>query len=137
MITIRPSRTTRAKKWELDVIAICCDWTEYGPGELVEAYGYMVERTEWDDENAGLYDDEAERDEAYLNDLRAELEQQTTIIELDATCLVMDFLGGGMKKMTDIYTMDEKTGKIERAAVYSLDPKQAIIAYIMQARKNF
>lgn len=39
--------------------------------------------------------------------------------------------------MTDIYTMDEKTGKIERAAVYSLDPKQAIIAYIMQARKNF
>lgn len=79
------------EEMELDVIAICCDWTEYGPGELVEAYGYMVERTEWDDENAGLYDDEAERDEAYLNDLRAELEQQTTIIELDATCLVMDF----------------------------------------------
>lgn len=39
--------------------------------------------------------------------------------------------------MTDIYTMDEKTGKVERVAVYSLNPKQAIIAYVMQSRKNF
>lgn len=38
--------------------------------------------------------------------------------------------------MTDVYTMDEKTGKIDRVATYSIGPKQALIAFIMQSKKN-
>ncbi len=31
------------KDWELDVIAICCEWTEYDePNDLWEAYGYLI-----------------------------------------------------------------------------------------------
>ena len=35
-----------------------------------------------------------------------------------------------------IYSMDEKTGKIERKAEYTLDAKKALIAYIMQYTRN-
>ena len=38
--------------------------------------------------------------------------------------------------MTNIFTMDEQSGKIMRTASYSLDPKQALIAYVMQSRGN-
>jgi len=39
--------------------------------------------------------------------------------------------------MTSIFEMNEKTGKIDRVASYSIDPKKALICYIMQSRKNF
>lgn len=38
---------------------------------------------------------------------------------------------------TLIYTLDEKTGKIEKRASYSIEPKRALICYIMQQEKNF
>ena len=36
-----------------------------------------------------------------------------------------------------IYEMDEKTGKIERKAEYSCEPKQALICYIEQKKGNY
>jgi hypothetical protein len=38
--------------------------------------------------------------------------------------------------MTNIYVMDEKTGKIEMTCAYSVGPKQAMINYIMQYIKH-
>jgi hypothetical protein len=43
----------------------------------------------------------------------------------------------GDKHMTNIFVMDEQSGKIMIKATYSLDPKRAIIAYIMQSRSNW
>lgn len=31
---------------ELDVIALCCDWVEYTPDDIIDQYGYLVEREE-------------------------------------------------------------------------------------------
>jgi len=40
--------------------------------------------------------------------------------------------------MTNIFVMDEQSGKIMRKATYSLDPKKALICYIEQTiSKNF
>lgn len=38
--------------------------------------------------------------------------------------------------MTNIFVIDEQSGKIMRKATYSLDPKKALIAYVMQSRGN-
>ena len=38
--------------------------------------------------------------------------------------------------MTQIYEMNEKTGHIDKKAVYSLEPKAALIAYIEQKHGN-
>ena len=38
--------------------------------------------------------------------------------------------------MTQIYEMDERTGNIQNKAIYSLDPKPAIIAYVNQKHGN-
>jgi len=36
---------------ELDVIALCCHWAEYTAAEIVEQFGYMLDREpEWDDD---------------------------------------------------------------------------------------
>lgn len=67
---------------ELDVIAICCDCTEYGDGaacslsNLINDYGYKYPVSEWmDDTDADEYD-EAE----YIEALTGELENYTTVL---------------------------------------------------------
>ena len=57
--------------FDLDVIAICCDVSEYTEEELLNEYSYLLEREE-----------DQEEDE-YLNDLIEELEDHTRIIKLD------------------------------------------------------
>jgi hypothetical protein len=65
---------------ELDVVAICCDWTEYASAtEAAEAYGW--ECPESDDEKNDLSDREALQ---YLND-------ETTVLELSSGVLVFNF----------------------------------------------
>lgn len=54
---------------ELDVIAICCDWAEYTPEELVSEYGSYLDR-----------DDDIE-DSEYAEKLAKELTDRTTVIE--------------------------------------------------------
>ena len=38
--------------FDLDVIAICCDWNECDTDTMINDYGYLVERDEdWDDDD--------------------------------------------------------------------------------------
>lgn len=70
---------------ELDVIAICCDWTEYDIDDLLSDYGHIVDS----------YDEDDGQEERLLAILH-ELEDQTTVVEVshyrdDATYLVAAF----------------------------------------------
>jgi len=66
--------------FELDVIAICCDVTEYNEDDLLNDYSYLLDREK------DLEDDE------YLEELVKELRQHTNIIELDnGSFLVWEF----------------------------------------------
>lgn len=68
---------------EVDIVAICCGWTEYGfeDDALLQDYGYLCE----DD-----FDDEMDEEEK-VRMLIDELENRTTIIELEDSVLVMEF----------------------------------------------
>ena len=56
---------------EMDVIAICCDWTEYDDEGLISGYGYVLDR------------DEDMDDDDYLTALLDALNDETTAINLD------------------------------------------------------
>lgn len=56
---------------DLDVIAICCDWSECDPADLCTDYGYMLDQ------------DEDQSTDEYLEALIEELEQNTTIIKVE------------------------------------------------------
>jgi len=55
---------------ELDVIGICCDWTEYDEQNLITDYEYLL-------------DDDFDDDEEKLDEIISEIEYNTTIIYLD------------------------------------------------------
>jgi len=91
---IRPEQFSRAalvalfdhleaidRQMELDVIALCCDWTEYANAvEAAEAYGWESENV-GDDEKADTSDREAL---AYLQD-------ETIVIEFEGGVLVQNY----------------------------------------------
>jgi hypothetical protein len=63
---------------ELDVIAICCDWTEYPSAlEAAEAYGFKAKDSE--DERA----DKSEEDALWF------LRDETTVLELKSGAVVV------------------------------------------------
>lgn len=39
--------------------------------------------------------------------------------------------------VTDIYTMQERTGKIEFRCSYTLPPDEALVAFVEQQKKNY
>lgn len=73
---------------EFDPIAICCDFTEYGRHgavcsfeDLVNDYGYILDRQEWEDERGyGFVDDHEGHDDEYLKALIEALEDKTTVL---------------------------------------------------------
>jgi hypothetical protein len=67
------------EQMELDVIAICCDWTEYDNDELINDYDYMLEREEDEDETE------------YIDRLIEHLEKRTHIIKLDNGYILQAF----------------------------------------------
>ena len=70
-----------ATEMELDVVEICCDWTEYATAvEAAEAYGWE-EPAQADDERA---DRSEELAEAWLMD-------QTVIVTFDGGVIVQNF----------------------------------------------
>lgn len=84
--------------FELDVIAICCEWTEYTPEELENDYHYILDFVDWREEKRNNdetvpYTEEELKEEynEYIKDLANELEQRTTVIELSDTFLVLVF----------------------------------------------
>ena len=66
---------------ELDVIAICCEWSEYSEDEVQEQFEYLGDVTIEDDAD----------DASFLESVVYELESQTTIIPLPSGYLVQDF----------------------------------------------
>ena len=67
---------------ELDVIAICCDWTEYvDPVEAAEAYG-------WD---APEVPEGEERDDTSDRKALEYLQDNTHVVEFDGGVLVLNF----------------------------------------------
>lgn len=65
------------ESWELDITAIRCDWSEYDNDDLLNAYGHLIDLGQFKDDNIG--------------DLVEVLGENTTIVELTNTFLVMDF----------------------------------------------
>ena len=65
--------------FDLDVIAICCDVTEYDEDEVISSYDYLVDKEE-------------EFKEEFLNEIVKELENKTHIIKLNnSSFLVWSF----------------------------------------------
>jgi hypothetical protein len=81
--------------FELDVIAICCDWTEYTPEELENDYSNILSFDEWKEENIDPDEPEPYTEEElkgeYIKELVSKLEQHTTVIKLSNTYLVLAF----------------------------------------------
>lgn len=63
----------------LDVIAICCEWSEYTGEEFLAQYGYMRDK--------GAYEDE----EHYFDRLVNHISDHTTLLGVDGGYLVRDF----------------------------------------------
>ena len=72
---------------EFNVIAICCDWNEYGETpclkwkDFISDYGYLLE----DEEIAEMIDDEK------INTIIEKLEDKTTVIKLSNSVLIEVF----------------------------------------------
>lgn len=67
------------QEMELDVIAICCEWTEYDSEDLIADYGYLLDRDDMDEEE-------------YLEALLATLQENTTVIKVEEnTWVIQDF----------------------------------------------
>ena len=64
---------------ELDIIAICCDWTEYDNLDLIREYGYLIEREYNED------------DEHFLDDIVEALNERTELIQLEQGYIVLAF----------------------------------------------
>lgn len=64
------------EEMELDVIAICCDFSEYDEEELISQYGYKLEREEY------------QEDEEYLEALVEELQANTTVLEVTTSSII-------------------------------------------------
>ena len=78
------------ENFELDIIAICCDVSEYEEQELITDYGYLLPFEDWKEQN-DLNKDYEEID-TYLEELMEELEQHTHIIKLEnSSYLVWSF----------------------------------------------
>ena len=71
------------ENFKLDVIAICCDVSEYERDEFINDYGSEEEFKEFKNDNKDIYDDEEEFKEEYAKELFKELEKKTTIIKLN------------------------------------------------------
>lgn len=65
---------------ELDVIAICCDWTEYAEDELIEAYADTDE----------LADALSRGETLPVDDVLEYLRNETEVIELNGSYLVVN-----------------------------------------------
>lgn len=72
------------EEMELDIIAICCEWTEYEASELINDYSYLLE-DEDSDEVAQMDEDEKAERIAEL------LEEETTVSDVGSSWLVMNF----------------------------------------------
>lgn len=85
---------------ELDVIAICCEWTEYTSGELLGDYRHLLDIREWLGENGydsedmeedELREAEEENSELIAEAIADELESKTTVIRLHKSYLIQEF----------------------------------------------
>lgn len=70
--------------FDFDVIAVCCDVSEYTEEELLKDYSYLIgDFKKWVEYNKDIYTTEEEQKEEFLNELLQEMEKHTTIIKLE------------------------------------------------------
>ena len=85
--------------YEPDIIAICGEWTEYTPEELISDYKHLYSFDEYIEDNFETIDEALEDDytmeeleENYLEELIKQLEYNTTVYELsNSNYLVMAY----------------------------------------------
>lgn len=74
---------------ELDVIAICCDWTEYNNDELIFDYSYLLSFENWLEDTFDTESDETYKDidyckfqytDMYIDALIEKLEYYTIVV---------------------------------------------------------
>jgi hypothetical protein len=65
---------------ELDVIALCCEYTEYEPDELVSAYGYAVQ-----------FEEDASKDEKFDAVFEYVAEQTVVVLTTSGTYIIQEF----------------------------------------------
>ena len=80
--------------YKLDVIAICCEWSEHEADDLIKTYGYMYTQDEFytdhEDDYPNWSEDEIRQE--YIKELVKILEDKTTVISLsNGGYLVQDF----------------------------------------------
>lgn len=84
---------------EFDVIAICCDCTEFGDhgaaldfDSMISDYGYLLNRDEWMEENEINPDEWENYKDLYIEDLVKELEDHTTVLHVcNGNYIVFEF----------------------------------------------
>ncbi len=70
------------EEFELDVIALCCDWGEYDSEDLIANYGHLLDRDNMDEEETTEY-------------LVGLLRERTDVLEVEnGNYLVMTDFGG-------------------------------------------
>lgn len=82
---------------EFDPIAICCDWSEYGNtpcltyDDLMSDYEYLLDKWEYDRDPWRDEETAAMTETERMDKLMELLEEQTTVIRLSDSVLVMEF----------------------------------------------
>jgi len=77
--------------FELDVVAICCEVTEYDEEDLINDYGYLVDKEDFQEDEEAEELTEEEQEE-YLAELLNQIETKTNLITLDNdSFLIWDF----------------------------------------------
>ena len=80
--------------FNLDVIAICCDVTEYDEEELKNEYSHVLGYEDFKQDNEDVYNTEEEIQEEYLKSLVEELNEETMVLELrNGNFIVWDYWG--------------------------------------------
>lgn len=78
--------------FDFDVIAICCEWNEYGDTpcltwkDFINDYGYLLSVGDWENENGQEYDEDL-----YIDSLIDVLNDKTIVLRLSNSVLVMAF----------------------------------------------
>jgi hypothetical protein len=69
------------QQWEIDIIAIRCDFTEYNIKDLYDAYSHIVDIKDFD-----------EKDEDHVDQLIDQLRDHSSVVEVNSfTYIVADF----------------------------------------------
>ena len=78
--------------FELDVIAICCEVTEYDEDDLINDYSHLVDFEKFKAEYKDVFTTEEEIQREYLKSLVEKLNEETVVLEVgNGNFIVWDY----------------------------------------------